>query len=90
MRIDDLNRAPVTANTEQAQKTDPAGQNRGPQKDALAAGSADQAEVSQLAQALATRDPDRINQLRLDVQSGKYEVSAETVAKALVDAHLKP
>jgi anti-sigma28 factor (negative regulator of flagellin synthesis) len=28
-----------------------------------------------------------LEQLRLDVQSGKYEVPAEAVAKAIIDAH---
>jgi anti-sigma28 factor (negative regulator of flagellin synthesis) len=44
--------------------------------------------VSQLAQSLAAPDPGRIEQLRLEVQSGSYDVSAQAVAKALIDAHL--
>jgi anti-sigma28 factor (negative regulator of flagellin synthesis) len=87
MRIDDLNRPPVTPG---AEKADPAAEKRGLAKETFAAPGTDQADVSQLAQALATRDPQRIEHLRLEVQSGKYDVSAETVAKALIDAHLKP
>jgi len=30
-----------------------------------------------------------IEQLRIQVQSGSYDVSAETVAQALIDAHIK-
>jgi anti-sigma28 factor (negative regulator of flagellin synthesis) len=73
MRIDDLNRAPAAQG---AEKTDQVAQKRGPGKD-----------VSQLAQALTSSDPQRLEQLRLAVQSGAYEVSAEAVAKAIVDYH---
>jgi anti-sigma28 factor (negative regulator of flagellin synthesis) len=83
MRIDDLNRAPLTQG---AEKTDQAAEKRALEKHGTANGT-DQAEVSQLAQALSTRDPARLDQLRLQVQSGKYEVSAEAVAKSLIDAH---
>jgi anti-sigma28 factor (negative regulator of flagellin synthesis) len=85
MRIDDLNRTPLTQGTE---KTDPAAQKRATEKDGSPASGPDHADVSSLAQALSSRDPQRLEQLRLDVQSGKYNVSAETVAKAIIDAHL--
>jgi anti-sigma28 factor (negative regulator of flagellin synthesis) len=84
MRIDDLNRSPLTQGPE---KTDQAEQKRAIEKDRAAARGTDQAEVSDLAQALSLRDPQRIEQLRLDVQSGKYEVPAETVAKAIINHH---
>jgi anti-sigma28 factor (negative regulator of flagellin synthesis) len=84
MRIDDLNRTPLAPGAEQ---TDPAAQKRAAAREGTAAGT-DQAEVSQLAQALAARDPQRLEQLRLEVQSGNYGVSAEAVAKSIVDAHL--
>jgi anti-sigma28 factor (negative regulator of flagellin synthesis) len=45
--------------------------------------------VAPLAQSPATYAADRIEQLRLKVQSGSYDVSAETVAQALIDAHVK-
>jgi len=83
MRIDDLNRASATQG---AEKTDQVAQKRGPGKDSGAA-AADQADVSQLAQALTSSDPQRLEQLRLAVQSGAYEVSAEAVAKAIVNYH---
>jgi anti-sigma28 factor (negative regulator of flagellin synthesis) len=86
MRIDDLNRAPLT---QSAEKADAAGQKRSLERDSAAARGTDQADVSQLAQALATRDPKRIEQLKLEVESGKYDVSAEAVAKAIIDAHLR-
>lgn len=86
MRIDDLNRTPLS---QSAEKTDPAGQERAPGSDSAAARNTDQADVSQLAQALATQDPKRIEQLRLDVESGKYDVSAEAVAKAIIASHLR-
>jgi anti-sigma28 factor (negative regulator of flagellin synthesis) len=85
MRIDDLNRAPVTQNAEKTDQT--AQQHPGaPGKGAIAA--SDQADVSALARALSTRDPARIEQLRLEVQSGNYDVPAESVARAIMDAHL--
>lgn len=89
MRIDDLNRASVTAGTEQSGSV---GAERGlgknsPQKDAVA--GSDQADVSQLAQSLTGTDPGRVEQLRLEVQSGSYNVSAEAVANSIVEAHLK-
>ncbi|HTC32291.1 MAG TPA: flagellar biosynthesis anti-sigma factor FlgM [Bryobacteraceae bacterium] len=84
MRIDDLNRTPVTQSTE---RTDQTAQSPGTTgKDAVA--GSDQADVSPLAKALSTTDPARIEQLRLDVQSGKYNVSAEAVARSIIDAHL--
>jgi flagellar biosynthesis anti-sigma factor FlgM len=85
MRIDDLNRTPVTQSTERTDQT--AAQSPGTTgKDAVA--GSDQADVSLLAKALSTTDPARIEQLRLDVQSGKYNVSAEAVARSIIDAHL--
>jgi flagellar biosynthesis anti-sigma factor FlgM len=85
MRIDDLNRTPVTQSTE---KTDQTAQQRSGAlgKDAVA--GSDQADVSPLARALSATDPARIEQLRLEVQSGKYDVPAEALASAIVDAHL--
>lgn len=85
MRIDDLNRTPVTPGTE---KTDQAAQKRALEKEPNAVAANDQADVSQLAQALSARDPQRLEQLRLQVQSGTYTVSAEDVAKAIIDQHL--
>jgi len=85
MRIDDLSRIPLT---QSAEKADQAAEKRALDKGTIASG-ADHAEVSQLAKALAPRDPQRLEQLRLDVQTGKYDVPAEVVAKAMIDAHSK-
>jgi flagellar biosynthesis anti-sigma factor FlgM len=49
----------------------------------------DQAKISQLAQSLATPDANRVEELRLQIQSGNYNVSAEAVAAAIIDSHLK-
>ncbi len=84
MRIDDLNRAPLTPETGKTEQ--PAGKSA-LEKDSKAARGTDQADVSQMAQALTTGDPQRLEQLRLAVQSGKYEVSAEAVAQAIIDHH---
>jgi anti-sigma28 factor (negative regulator of flagellin synthesis) len=82
MRIDALNRTPVEQG---AEKSGPAV----PQTLGKEADRSDQAEISQLAQSLATPSADRVEQLRLEVQSGKYDVSAEAVAAAIIDSHLK-
>ncbi len=84
MRIDDLQRPSATQGTEQ---TDPAAAKRASGR-ASTAGGVDTAEVSQLAQNLAPQDPQRIDQLRLAVQSGTYKVSASEVAGAIIDAHM--
>jgi len=86
MRIDDLNRTPLTQETG---KTDSSAQKHAAEKDSSPASGADQADVSSLAHALSSSDPQRLEQLRLDVQSGKYNVSADAVAKSIIDAHLK-
>ena len=86
MRIDDLNRTPASLGTE---KTDPAAQKPGLEKDAKSVAASDQADISQLAHALSVRDPQRLEQLRLEVQSGNYSVSADAVANAIIQQHLK-
>jgi flagellar biosynthesis anti-sigma factor FlgM len=89
MRIDDLNRASVTQNTEQTAQT---AQQRPTGKDSAdktGGTGSDHAEVSRFAKSLAASDPARIEQLRLQVESGNYDVSAQSVAKALIEAHLK-
>jgi len=86
MRIDDLNRTPVTQSTEKTDQTIAQRPGTTTGKDAVA--GSDQADLSQLARALSATDPARIEQLRLEVQSGKYDVSAEAVARSIIDAHL--
>ena len=88
MRIDDLNRSSVTQGAEKPGQT---GSSRSPEslaKDGVTGSGSDQATVSHLAQSLAATDPGRIEHLRLQVQSGTYEVPAQAVANALIDAHL--
>ena len=84
MRIDDVNRTPQTQGTEKPEQADG---KRQPGKGTGVAG-ADQADVSQLARGLVS-DPQRIEQLRLEVESGKYKVPASAIAQAIIDAHLK-
>jgi len=85
MRIDDLNRTPLTQSTE---KTDQAAEKRALDQNSVS-DSSDQAEVSQLAQALSTSDPARLEQLRLQVQSGTYQVSPDALAQSIINAHSK-
>jgi len=84
MRIDGLNRTPLQRGAEKSGPSAP----QTPIGKEAAAGS-DHAEISALAQSLATPNADRIEQLRLQVQSGQYDVSAETIATAVINAHLK-
>lgn len=88
MRIDDLNRASITTGTEQsgALGTEQGLEKASPHKEAVA--RSDQADVSQLAQSLTGADPGRVEQLRLEVQSGSYDVSAQVVANSIIEAHL--
>jgi len=83
MRIDDLNRTPVPPVTE---KLGQSAQQDTVEKNAVA--GSDQAEVSHMAQSLSAPEPGRIEALRLQVESGSYEVSPQTVANALIEAHL--
>jgi len=85
MRIDDLNRTPLTQG---AEKTDQAARERELEKDNVA-DSSDQADVSQLAQALSSSDPARLEQLRLQVQSGNYQVAPQALANSIINSHLK-
>jgi len=83
MRIDDLQRPPVAQGAEQ---TDPAAPKRAEGRSGATSGT-DTVEVSELAQSLSLKDPQRLEQLRLAVQSGTYVVSASEVAQAIIDAH---
>jgi anti-sigma28 factor (negative regulator of flagellin synthesis) len=85
MRIDDLNRTPLTQGTE---KPEQAAEKRALENNRVT-DDRDQAEVSQLAQALSTKDPAHLEQLRLQVQSGNYEATPDAVAKSIINTHLK-
>ncbi len=84
MRIDDLNRTPLAQG---AEKPEAADLQRSPEKSRGAAGGTDRADVSDLAQALASADPKRIEQLQAAVEAGTYQVPAEALANAIIDAH---
>ena len=86
MRIDDLNRASVAQGAQQPDAV--AGKNSS-DKNKAAAASGDQADVSVLAQALTSRDAERVEELRLAVESGNYNVPAEVLANSIIDSHLK-
>lgn len=86
MRIDDLNRTPVTQGTQQAEQ---APEKRASDKNGLPAASADQVDVSSLAHALSAGDPQKLEELRLQVQSGNYNVPSNTLANSIIDGHLK-
>jgi anti-sigma28 factor (negative regulator of flagellin synthesis) len=91
MRIDDLNRSSLTQGADQSS---PASAQRTQAKESTdaaqdAAAGSDQVQVSSLAQSLAAPGSSRVEQLRIEVQSGSYNVPASAVASALIDAHLQ-
>lgn len=94
MRIDDLNRALPAP---EAEKTGAVQADRAKvgETSAPAAGS-DAADISQLAaNALdpalnaksATTDEARLEMLRLQIERGEYQVSAEKIASSVIDQH---
>jgi anti-sigma28 factor (negative regulator of flagellin synthesis) len=87
MRIDDLNRTTVTQGAQQAEQTS---EKRASEKSGgLRAASGDQANVSSLAHALSSRDAQKLEQLRLEVRSGKYNVPAGEIANSIISSYLK-
>ncbi|MGI8743253.1 MAG: flagellar biosynthesis anti-sigma factor FlgM [Bryobacteraceae bacterium] len=89
MRIDDVNRPPQTQAAERAQQT---GSHDKHQHSANRLD--DHADISELAlanlaQGLDSADPKRLEVLRLQVESGTYQVSASELAANIVDAHVK-
>ena len=84
MRIDDLNRA---QQTEATQRSEQAGERV--KNELEPRQSTDRIDLSQLAETVSSPDPRRLEQLRLEVQNGTYKVSAEAIAKSIVDEHLK-
>jgi anti-sigma28 factor (negative regulator of flagellin synthesis) len=87
MRIDDLNRTAVTKGAQQAEQTS---EKRSSEKSGgLQAASGDQADVSSLAHALSARDGQRLEQLWLEIQSGKYNAPADQIANSIISSHLK-
>ena len=85
MRIDDVNHSPQTQAAEKANSATP---NRS-QGDKTQQAGVDSTDISPLAKALQPTDPQRLEKLRMDVQSGQYRVSSEKVAKAMVDDALQ-
>ena len=86
MRIDDLNRTPVTQGAEKPE-TEPG--KRPVEGNHAGAPGTDQVEVSNLAQALSSGDPHRLEKLRVQVESGTYSISAAELARSIVHSHLK-
>jgi anti-sigma28 factor (negative regulator of flagellin synthesis) len=50
----------------------------------------DSADVSPVADSAQGADPQRLAALRSAIESGNYRVSADELARSLVNAHLKP
>jgi flagellar biosynthesis anti-sigma factor FlgM len=84
MRIDDLNRP---GQTQAAERTERAGEQDKNERSARS--SSDQVDISQLANALNSADTHRIEQLRLQVSAGTYQVQPDVVAKSIIDEHVK-
>jgi anti-sigma28 factor (negative regulator of flagellin synthesis) len=85
MRIDDPNRA---SQAQEAAKTDGVHPD-GTKGNASASRNADSdaAAISDLANALAPSDA-RMEELRLQVERGEYNVSAGDVARSIIDEHV--
>ena len=86
MRIDDLNRSNGAQSAEKADALTLDRRSAGTSGKAVS--NSDHADVSALARALSANEPKRIEELRLAIQSGKYDVPSEVVAGAVIDAHL--
>jgi anti-sigma28 factor (negative regulator of flagellin synthesis) len=84
MRIDALNRTPTPPDAEKPGPTAPQ-----TSSDKEVDTGSDQVEISQLTQSLATPVANRMEQLRLQIQSRNYDASAEAVAAAIIESHLK-
>jgi len=84
MRIDDLNRPPQADGAKRPEQT-----GERPKTELAPHDSPDRADISTVADSLRAADPQRLEQLRLEVQKGTYKVSAEAVAKSIIDEHLK-
>jgi len=84
MRIDDVNRPAQPPATERTERTGEQGK-----KEPSSLHSADQVDISQLAHSLNSADTQRLEHLRLQVQTGTYHVQPDVVANALIDEHLK-
>jgi anti-sigma28 factor (negative regulator of flagellin synthesis) len=89
MRVDDANRLPQAPAAAGADKTN-AGQTRRFEGEAAPGSGTDNAEISSLTRALQAGDPQRLQKLQLDVQNGQYQVSADKVAKAIVEDATQP
>ena len=89
MRIDDVNQpaqAPPTERTERAgEQANKQGTSLNPSRN-----SSDQVDISPLANVVNSGDAQRLEQLRLQVKAGTYQVNADVVAKSMIDEHLKP
>jgi len=84
MRIDDVNRS-----SQPSAPQGPERANEKSKKEQSSAGSSDQVQISNLADALNATDTSRLDALRLQVQSGTYKIDPHAVANSLIDDHLK-
>ena len=87
MRIDDLNGAPQAREAAKADAVRPDATKGSSQ--ATRNGDTDAVSISDLATALAPSDA-RIEALRLQVERGEYKVSANDVARGIIDEHTIP
>ena len=84
MRIDDLNRTPVTQGTEKIRAD--SSQHAPEQRGRVDSGQSDQAEVSHLAQSLAAPDPAESSSYRL--ASAVWQYTIASAGRAVADAQL--
>jgi anti-sigma28 factor (negative regulator of flagellin synthesis) len=86
MRVGNLNAAVGNPAVGQTSPSPPAEAGRGP-----SAAPNDAVALSRLSEAVAGSGPNeaRLNQLRLEVQAGTYQVPAAKIASKIVDFHTK-
>jgi flagellar biosynthesis anti-sigma factor FlgM len=83
MRIDDANRLPAALGSPSAS----ARSEKTADKASAEKTSPDQTKLSALASSLAAADPDRLDKLRQQIESGAYHPNAGAIADALIDEH---
>jgi anti-sigma28 factor (negative regulator of flagellin synthesis) len=83
MRVDDLNRAPQAQETQKTEAIGPKGKS-GTSSSAV---SGDQSSISSAASSL-NPSAEKLEALRLQVEQGNYQVSAQAVAAGIINEHL--
>jgi flagellar biosynthesis anti-sigma factor FlgM len=85
MRIDDSNRAAVPQPTDLDRTREKISSNLAPGLEQTS--SSDAAEISALTQSLRSARAERLETLRTEVESGRYQVNASELASRILEHH---